>query len=58
MGHYYRKPKSAKVKAAHPKNDVFSRDKRRNIPDEWDDNLRSDIMSKSWKDNKKKKQYA
>ena len=55
---YYRKPKTTKVKSAHPKNNPFSRDKRRNIPDAWEDILRSDVRSKSWKDNKKVKQYG
>ena len=58
MAHYYRKPHTRQARSMNTKNDPFARAKRRNVPDEFEDLLRSDAFSKTWKDNKKTKQWG
>jgi hypothetical protein len=55
---YYRKPRTRQVHADNAKNNPFARAKRRNIPDEFEDLLRSDVLSKSWKNIKRTKQWG
>jgi len=57
MNKYYRYPKSTRIIAMNAKNAPFARAKLRATPTEYSDLTRSDVLSKSWKDNKKSKQY-
>lgn len=60
-GHYigFRHPKTTQERKQHFTNKKFVRAKRNanNLVDAWDDIFRSDTLSRTWKNTKKKKQW-
>ena len=57
MNKYYRYPKHHQMLSMNTKNTPFARAKKRVTPTDWEDLYRSNSLTKTWKDNKKKKQW-
>lgn len=53
----FRNPKTKQTHVMNAKNDKFARAKRRLTPDEFSDIYRTNALSKTWKNNKKRKQW-